>query len=112
MEEQLTFPDGLKPVLPNVFLSRVTRFIDDNDLKDISEDIYDELEAAVDFLAETNTLPPEYKLHLLVKQPWLGYLEFHLFYDILIIAKYNNRQNTFKFLWIKTHEELHDGNIE
>ena len=70
MEEQLTFPDGLKPVLPNVFLSRVTRFIADNDL------------------------------------------EFHLFDDILIIAKYNNRQNTFKFLWIKTHEELHDGNIE
>lgn len=76
--------------------------------------VLDEIEEATKLLAEYGTLPDEYgyNLHTLRDEPWLGYMEFHIADDILVL--YFNRldKQVIRLVGIYNHEMLRMGKID
>lgn len=80
--------------------------------------IWDEIEAIMDELKETGSIPKEYHPHLLTN-PMLnysGYDEFHLLDNdkicLLVIYKLKANKSYYRFVRLGTHEELFHSNLK
>ena len=73
-----------------------------------------EIKEAVRLLAELGTLPDEYgfKLHVLEKEPWVGFMEFHALDDVLVVYAELTKKRTIKLKGVYNHEMLSTGQID
>jgi mRNA interferase YafQ len=73
-----------------------------------------EIKEAVKILAETGTLPTQYGyyLHKLEREPWAGFLEFHVADDILIVYADVTANKVIRLIGIYNHDLLRQGKID
>ena len=64
---------------------------------------------AVDMLAENGTLPAEYFDHELKERPWVGFNEFHVFCDLLVIYFRIDAKQRIRMVRIRNHSNLRQG---
>jgi len=73
-----------------------------------------EIKEAIKILKEKGTLPDElgYKLHILEKAPWVGFMEFHALEDVLVVYVEITKKRTIKLKGIYNHELLSTGQLD
>lgn len=70
-------------------------------------EIIDEIKESILILAETGSLPVDYDDHVLVKTPYFGFNEYHLYDDdVLIIYHRFESRKLFHFVEVTDHEHL------
>lgn len=77
------------------------------DTSDARETIID----AIANLADGKELPEGYNDHILEKEPWIGYHEFHVFSDLLVVYYKVDRKNRIRMITITDYEELTTGKL-
>lgn len=50
--------------------------------------------------------------HKLTDEPWIGFNEYHILGDLLVIYYKVESKRTIRFTTITTHKELKDGNLK
>lgn len=56
-------------------------------------------------------LPKEYDDHELDDEPWVGFNEYHIFNDLLIVYYKVEKKRNIRFTTITTHNELRNGRL-
>ena len=67
-----------------------------------------QLETVLRLLAETGTLPPKYKPHILSGRNWAGYWECHIEPNWLLVWDQNDTELVLLLLDTGTHSDLFD----
>lgn len=73
-----------------------------------------EIKEAVAILEEQGTLPPEYgyQLHMLEREPWTGFMEFHALDDVLVVYAGLSSQGIIRLIGVYNHELLAKGQLD
>ena len=88
-------------------LSKYFKLSDDN-IKDAIESI----KFSMIELRDTGVLPEEYDDHVLEDEPWIGFNEYHILDDLLVVYYKIDNKHTIRFTTITTHKELRKGNVK
>jgi len=64
---------------------------------------------AIELLQINGELPDGYNDHVLTRQPWRGFNEFHALDDILVVYFKVDTRGYIRLVDIVTHAELHQG---
>jgi mRNA interferase YafQ len=77
-------------------------------------EIYEEISFAQSLLEEFGTLPDEYhfRVHELTKEPWRGFMEFHVADDVLVVYAKNASKRHIRFVGLYSHEMLGLGGLD
>ncbi|MDR1606080.1 MAG: type II toxin-antitoxin system YafQ family toxin [Streptococcaceae bacterium] len=81
--------------------------------KQLANLIVNEILDAVDILEETGTLSDDYGyfLHELDREPWRGFMEFHVLDDVLVGYADVSTKNEIRLIGIYNHELLSIGKL-
>lgn len=77
----------------------------------------DTLEAVQDIkftmkqLQRQEILPKEYDDHKLEDEPWIGFNEYHIFNDLLVVYYKVEKKKNIRFTTITNHSELRNGSL-
>jgi mRNA interferase YafQ len=82
--------------------------------KDQARVAINEIVDALDILQEQGTLPPEYgyQLHMLEREPWTGFMEFHALDDVLVVYAGLSSQGIIRLIGVYNHELLAKGQFD
>lgn len=75
--------------------------------KEVRAEILD----AIEVLASGNELDEMYNDHALQKYPWIGYREFHILEDLLVVYYKVDSKKRLRFVTITNHAELSLGKL-
>lgn len=76
-----------------------------------TKEVVNEIRELMRELQENGSVPKEYQDHVLEKAPWIGYNEFHVLDDLLVIYFKIERKRTIRMVTITNHEELRSGRL-
>lgn len=79
-----------------------------------AKEAMDEILNAIALLKETGTLPAEYgyALHRLEREPWVGFMEFHVLDDVLVVYADVTAKGEIRLVGIYNHALLTSGKID
>lgn len=62
-------------------------------------------------LKENGELPIDYQDHVLKDDPWVGFNEYHVLDDLLVVYYRIDSKNRIRLTTITTHDELRKGKL-
>lgn len=66
---------------------------------------------AMEILEKGLSLPQEYDDHKLKREPWIGFNEFHVLDDALVIYYKVEKKHKIRMVTITNHQELQKGKL-
>ncbi|WP_348636163.1 type II toxin-antitoxin system mRNA interferase toxin, RelE/StbE family [Lactobacillus sp. ESL0703] len=64
---------------------------------------------AIEMLSENQILPVEFDDHILQREPWRDFHEFHVLSDLLVVYYKIDRKRRIRMVTITNHSELSAG---
>lgn len=77
-------------------------------------DAVDARETIIDAIADLQqgtSLPVELSEHILKKEPWIGFHEFHVLADLLVVYYRVDNKRRIRMVTVTNHEELTTGRL-
>jgi mRNA interferase YafQ len=76
-----------------------------------ANDCRDTIIEAIEILSTGQNLPTYLKDHVLEKEPWTGYNEFHVLDDLLVVYYKVDAKKRIRMITVTNHEELSSGKL-
>ena len=81
--------------------------LSDDEIAEFQENLWSVLE----HYQETGDIIGGYDDHFLVNKPWIGYREFHVLDDVLVVYADISTQNVIRLMGVYNHDMLHQGKL-
>ncbi|WP_460022994.1 type II toxin-antitoxin system mRNA interferase toxin, RelE/StbE family [Lactovum odontotermitis] len=75
-------------------------------------EVRDTIIDAIEFLALGEKLPEYFLDHVLQREPWSGYHEFHVLDDLLVVYYKVDSKRRVRMVTITSHQELSTGKLQ